>query len=284
MARRDVVFGDETGTGGDSPFVIVAGYIGSPYQWERFDKHWDEALGDRGPFHAREFFSTARWQSSKSRYHDWKPNGHEARTFLNGLLDVIDWHRILPVGAGVGISDFNEQPLEMRRYVTGGILTTNYDNGRITTAITSSGAPSRPPYMAALTMLMRDAMQHARNETVIDFVLDENSDNEALAEEQLARLHSKSMGPETNASDRIGTLTFAKDDHHPGLQAADLYCYVWNAMLTGKATTELLRIAYESLHRKRADLPGLYGDAYERIRKRAGERVMRRVRQAEGEL
>lgn len=272
VTRRDIVYGDESGNDDVSPYMIVAGYIGAPTQWDKFDAEWRAVLGDIPAFHAKEFFPYMQRQQPDSRYYQW--SDEELLAFIGKLLAVIDWHKILPTGAGVNTADFNAQPRYMRQYVTSALFSLEAQNGVIVSKMRGSGAPKRPPYMASLTMLMFDAINHARPDSRIEFYLDENTDNAALANEMFQRLHR--TGPDQappQIAKRVGDLHFAHDEKHPGIQAADLYCYMWNARLSGRTeSTPLLSLANSRVHRKRDDLIAIRAEDYAKINERIIQR------------
>ncbi len=238
MATNLLVFGDETGTHGGARVLIVGGYLGSLRQWKLFDRAWGAALDEEisgSPFHSREFFQVRSWQSSRSPYQGWTPN--RAAIFLDRLIDIIDEREIHPVGGCVYLPDWDAFDDDLRKYLTGAILRTTFEDFKFTREIIGDGAPVRPPYVAALAMMKWQAMQKAKSGTVVNFVLDEKANDEFRAKEMFAQ---------GRAGDRrIGDLSFASDDDHPGLQAADLYCYLWQLHVSDRVPTALQRRALD---------------------------------------
>lgn len=268
VALEDMFYGDETGTGGGtSAFVVIAGYVGSPRQWTRFDAEWTAALNGEGitAFHSKEFFPAAKRQSRKNPYREW--DDAHLSAFLGKLLKVIDERLIVPAGAAVHIDDFNKQPLPFRQFLTGAPLRARYTRESdgaedVSLGLLGTGAPIRPPYLSAFVLMLRDAVRQARPSATVNFVLDENDDNEFLARKVIQRIHSRQDSEERN---RIGTLTYAVDECHPGLQAADLYCYLWNRILSQQRVTQLTEEARRILFKKRDDIPAIYGAGFEKL-------------------
>ena len=91
----------------------------------------------------------------------------------------------------------------------------------------STGAPNRP-YQLGLITLAIDAIQASISDSKVDFILDENSPEEGLAVQTFRYVAEKRVHPDW---ERLGEIRYADSEAEPGLQAADLYNYVWQRYL-----------------------------------------------------
>lgn len=96
-------FFDDSGTHGDSRFVVVAGGVASLRQWDRLSKEWERTIGpwklSRGYFHMADFVS------GYNDYHGWTPLEKCYR--LRALVRIICEHVRVLVGNAVVQGDFN---------------------------------------------------------------------------------------------------------------------------------------------------------------------------------
>lgn len=98
---------DASGHESDSPFVIVAGYVATIYQWKAFEMHWSMTLkeyGISGPFHAAEFMSYPR----RGEFAKWEHGDPIAEKFLMAITLIQQLYPVLSVGCYVKMSEYNE--------------------------------------------------------------------------------------------------------------------------------------------------------------------------------
>lgn len=98
-------FADDSGSGGDSVWSVLAGYVGTVDAWDRFDSPWQDAL-HRHPrieyFKASEAESLrpdGQWAGITERQRDEK---------INSLIDVIGQHARRPVCVRLKQIDYDE--------------------------------------------------------------------------------------------------------------------------------------------------------------------------------
>ncbi len=215
-----LTYADETGTHGDPSHCIVSGFIGSPRQWEGFDASWNAVLADYGvsEFHSKEFFGRRNARdSSKNPFATWDDT--RALSFLRELVEgvLLQW-RLYPVGGAVNVADFMSYTEAERRYFTMGKVQRDGSTAR------SEGAPSRP-YQLALVNMLYEAIRRTPQGTRVHFIMDMNSKEEPLAVQTFREIRERKNPTEWG---RLGEMRYAASEQEPGLQAADLYNYVWH--------------------------------------------------------
>ena len=98
-----VGFFDDSGTHGDSRFVVVAGGVASVRQWERLSSEWERVIE---PWKlSRGYFHTADFVSGYNDYKGWTQA--EKRHRLRLLVGIISKHVRVLVGNAVVRSDFD---------------------------------------------------------------------------------------------------------------------------------------------------------------------------------
>jgi hypothetical protein len=223
------VYADESGIQGDADWCLVTGFIGTPRHWESFDRQWQFALDkfEVPEFHAKDFF--ARKSKAKSRtnyYAGWTQV--RAFDFIDALARAVRFDkRLYPIGGSVHVPSFNSLPYGLRRALTGGIVEKNSKGVR---RWRTTGAPSKP-YFMAFHWLLVEAMRRVQDDSVIDFVFDEQRQFESrgiLTFQEIKEL----IAPVDPRNDRLGAVSYASRKRHVGLQAADLHTHIWYSYLT----------------------------------------------------
>ena len=262
-------YGDETGTQEDAKFCLLVGYVGSPHQWSSFKRLWRRILVEHEvtEFHSIDFFSgAARRERVSSPYHNW--DAAKRKAFLDRLLEVISTHRIMPIGWAVRIEDFYALREDERRFFTGAYLDYRLNARRknldineplltqITRKFKSSGAPSRP-YFVAFNRFLDDAVTAAKAHTTIHIVCDAQNVFEAWAIESFHQSWKQRKGWDRDRNTFDGktleSLTYTDSASEPALQAADLYAYVWGRYLNG-STTPLIKDTIKRLTSRKSYL------------------------------
>ncbi len=77
-------FVDDSGSGGDSPWVVLAGYVGTEEDWTAFDSEWQEVL-DEPPSLA--YFKSSEAESLKGRFSGFTRNQRNVR--IDRFISVI---------------------------------------------------------------------------------------------------------------------------------------------------------------------------------------------------
>ena len=248
-------YGDDSGTHKGSKVCLVLGYIGSHRQWKLFRHDWQDALtalklpaGAKREFHAKDFFDRRRWRSRKSPYHNWTDT--QARDFLRKLLDAIHRRHLEPIGGATNTVDFFAYSKSQRRWITGATLytMTHWHQGEfevIDKLAGHEGSPNRP-YFVVFPGFLVDAMNASKDDSEVHLYFDRQKDVEARAREAFDSF--KRSVPEAAS---LVSLTYAESEDEVGLQAADLYAYVWNRELHGTVRGELLSRAFKVLSKKK---------------------------------
>jgi hypothetical protein len=222
-----LAYADESGTHRKPAprFCVVLGWIGSPRQWQIFDKEWNSVLDDHEvpDFHSSQFFRRRNKQESKSNpYRGW--SSERATGFIDALTDTLKKRRIYPIGRAADVPDFMARAPNERRYYTGAVV--RRSDGGLTTDL--SGSPDKPYHF--LTFQFLDAaLSQAKRENTVHFIFDRNDQESGYATTMFDHIKATYKDPRYQ---RLGDLCFASRIDRPGLQAADLYAHLWHAYLT----------------------------------------------------
>jgi len=234
------VFFDESGIQEGSQSCVVAGYMGSVRQCLLFDEGWRRELGkfDLPEFHAKRFFSR-----HARPFCDWPPT--QRLELLQGLLNVINLHRVTPIGAVIDVLEFQRRTLAERRFFTGGLIA----RGRKRWLTT--GAPSRP-YFLAFQSCIAQALHCAKTGKVVHFVFDQQDTFAPLA---LQVFNEARVLLTADDSKKMGGCVFLSRKEAPPLQAADLLAHCWYAY--GKSGESLSREREYALIKMKGHVHGL---------------------------
>jgi len=96
------LYADESYSHPPAPLVYtIAAYVSESYQWERFEREWDEALTAYGidHFHMKDF-------AAKKGYRDWPEN--KRVKFLRTLQHIIKSNTEKDFSVSVVVEDYNE--------------------------------------------------------------------------------------------------------------------------------------------------------------------------------
>ncbi|MBS1982928.1 MAG: DUF3800 domain-containing protein [Bdellovibrionales bacterium] len=96
-------FVDDSGSGGDSPWVVLAGYVSTVQDWLAFEQDWVCAL-DTDP--RIEYFKHAEAESLKGQFLGFTREARDAK--IDALIKVIQNHVMLSIAARMRISDYND--------------------------------------------------------------------------------------------------------------------------------------------------------------------------------
>lgn len=214
VALRQFVLADESGTHEGSAYCIVAGYRGSPGQWDIFNKNWRGVLEEYGvpEFHSNVFFNRKRiTDPNKNPYFRW--SDQKAGEFLGDLLEVISKRRIYPVGCSVNVRDFGTYSYGERCVLVG------YQPTR------SARKSRRPaPYHLAFRLMLLDAKDRTHPDTALHFILalQEQYQQRALEAFWLTKSYADSLQMR-----QLRGIAFEEPTDCLGLQAADLLARHW---------------------------------------------------------
>jgi len=77
-------FVDDSGSGGDSPWFVLAGYLGTVADWDAFDSEWQEVLCAEPRI---EYFKMKQAERLRDQFEGFTPEQRDAK--INALIDVI---------------------------------------------------------------------------------------------------------------------------------------------------------------------------------------------------
>lgn len=92
---------DESGINPQDAHCVVAGFVGSSRQWQRFEQRWLKA-SEGVTFHGKDFFAQDGNGRRVKTYRGWSDD--RATTYLDALWRVIEQSTLRPVGAVVEVS------------------------------------------------------------------------------------------------------------------------------------------------------------------------------------
>jgi hypothetical protein len=98
-----VAFADDSGSGGDSEFSILAGYSASDITWSSFWPDWQGVL-DLNP--KIEYFKMSEAESLKGQFLGFSPQERTNR--LNQFIDVILAHDLQEASVAIPMKDYRE--------------------------------------------------------------------------------------------------------------------------------------------------------------------------------
>jgi hypothetical protein len=96
-------FVDDSGSGGDSPWVVLAGYVGTVADWEAFDPEWRAVL-DTDP--RIEYFKSSEAESLKEQFSRFSKE--ERNTRIDSLIAVIARRARLAISVRLRQKDYEE--------------------------------------------------------------------------------------------------------------------------------------------------------------------------------
>ncbi len=203
---------DESGIHDGALICVVAGYFGGRGRWKKFEADWKRLLRQfdvpMEEFHAKDLYPAARgWFR-----HHW--NGDHSG-FLGAIGDTIASHpKIAPISVGIVVNDFNQFPLDMRRYFTGATLRTGK-------RVIGTGCPNKP-YFVPFQRLIINVCDYAPvgGKAHFFFGLDRPFYEYAtVLFKQIA--DSPRRGPGFEWKDRLGEPSYPLAKETAQLQAAD---------------------------------------------------------------
>jgi hypothetical protein len=231
MAKR-FAFVDESDWN-DGPVCVHAGWLASDPVWQKFEAAWSRILAKKGlaaeGFHATDFFNRKAFYmqrpNSTNPYKDWDES--EATQFIGDLTGLIATNqangKMFEIGGGVEVKPFREFTLGERRWLTG--ASWDYEKKRFV----GLGLP-KSAYHISLWCLISHAIDRTRKGNTVDFVVDRHDELGARSK----RFYDETRaGPLLKAEDRnkLGLISYYTGfkPKPEGLQAADLYAYLWTS-------------------------------------------------------
>jgi Protein of unknown function (DUF3800) len=98
-------FIDDSGSGGDSPWFVLAGYLGTSDAWDKFDEPWRSVLD--GPPRI-EYFKSSQAESLRPDGQWQGINARERDQRIDSLIEVIGTHAMQPFCVRLQQKDYDE--------------------------------------------------------------------------------------------------------------------------------------------------------------------------------
>lgn len=209
-----LAFIDDSGSGGDSPYYILAGYSAPKATWAAFWPDWQAAL-DVPP--KLEYFKMSEAESFKGAVSDFSPEQRTKR--VNQFIDVIQAHDLQEASVAV--------------------LAQAYQNIFYPVMHKSHASPY---YLAFIGMVsaLAGINQYSGSPKSTDFIFDEQEgmENKALRMYAAVKVHFPDR--------QFGRIAFRSDRQMIALQAADLIA--WQIRRFRSTPGESLRNELRRLH------------------------------------
>lgn len=212
------VYLDESGIHAGASMCVLAGFLGSSRQWERFDAAYVRAVGEDANtpgIHASDYFIRDTSGRRTGAYRGWSED--RAERLLTGLVQAVTSVDVWPIVAALDVAAFNTYTAAERQQLTG----RHHKPG----TPSLSGAPNKPYYLVFQSAVFQAAQRLKRPDLLIDFVFDQQQQFGAYAHELYAYI--KRVGLWGVPSKALGDLTFSSRADALPLQAADLLAYCW---------------------------------------------------------
>ena len=209
-----LAFIDDSGSGGDSPFYILAGYSAPEATWAAFWPDWQAAL-DVAP--KLEYFKMSEAESLKGQFSGFSPEQRTER--VNQFIDVIQAHDLREASIAVSAQAYQDTfyPVMHKSHAS-------------------------PYYLAFIGMVsaLAGINRHSGSPELTDFIFDEQDgmENKALRMYVAVKTHF----PER----QFGRVAFRSDRQMIALQAADLVA--WQIRRFRSTPSEHLRNELQRLH------------------------------------
>lgn len=220
MVLLDAAF-DDSGTHDSADLCVVAGYLGSTTQWQRFENRWRDALltAKIPEFHAEPFFH----RDEGGPYFGMKESTVAA--LLNGLVYAVRSTALQPIAASVRVKDFFRFNEGERRYLTGAFW-----NGRRQTWTGTSGSPNRPFYVPFQWALGATLESIRRPQNKVNFTFDRHHVLHGYARDLYKswQEHGVRYPEMKRLTARMGRFADGVRSEEPALQAADALAFCWH--------------------------------------------------------
>jgi hypothetical protein len=208
-----IAFVDDSGSGGDSPYYVLAGYAASPQVWDSFSEEWKRVL-DLSP--RLEYFKMNEAEGLKGQFDGFTREQRDAR--LNAFIDVVLSHGLFEASLAMQEKDYRD--------ILYPILPGKYAN------------PYYWPFIGMVTALS-GLYRWSGSDEVVDFIFDRQNGQE----KQSLRLYEdfKVQYPLW----RLGEVKFRSEAEFLPLQAADLIAWQTRRFM---CVPEGTRATFKRLH------------------------------------
>jgi hypothetical protein len=206
-------FVDDSGSGGDSPYYVLAGYSADKSTWESFWADWQGVL-DLSP--KLNYFKMSEAESLKGQFLNFTRSDRDAR--LAKFIDVILNHDLFEASVAIKDVDYRE------------VLYPVLDRGH-----------ASPYYCAFIGMAtaLSGRYRHSGSDEIVHFIFD----TQGAMEDKMLRLYDTFRGDFRHW--KLGSVEYRSDKDVLPLQAADLIAWQTRRFL---CSTEGTRDEIKRLH------------------------------------
>lgn len=246
-------YADESGVQQSPAYCVVAGYIASPRAWDAFRQAWKAMLYKYqiDELHAKKFFGR---KAGHGQYAHLAKE--EASALIDDAINIINHHRLNPIGSIIDVEAFDKLTLGERRFLTGALRKGN--------SLWGTGSPNQSFYIP-FKWFVQWALEYTPIGTKVHFVFDQQGQRGGLCLEIFDNM--KRLGF-LKDNGRLGDIIFANSKEKVEIQAADIlshlvYTYVKARSGLGRMNSER-RVAIALLKRKNAAINMFNADALEK--------------------
>lgn len=240
-------FVDDSGSGGDSSYFVLGGFLADFPTWERFSDDWDAVLSAPPSI---EYFKMVEANALNEQFEGWSGRDRDAK--VNALIDVINSHHVFQGTCAIDAEDYKDVVIP----VLGDVLDGKYNDPYLMLFMGIIG------HMAAMEHRWEYAQRNVPIDQIVmfddsgggshtgmppqkvDFVFDTGK---KLTDRAARTIYDESLKKLNVFQDRLGTVDFKDDKVFLPLQAADLAA--WQRRRRLCARREGTRPEYERLHR-----------------------------------
>jgi hypothetical protein len=204
-------FVDDSGSGGDSRYFVLAGYSAAIEEWETFADAWQKQL-DLQP--SIEYFKMREAESLRDQFEGWSPEERNAK--VESMAAVISKHDLWEASVAIPAQDYHD--------ILEPFLPGTFSD----------------PYLICFDCIIA-AFAFRHRDSKIDFVFDNDQKNEREARRlypQIARI--------IKIPGEIGKIDFEDDKEFVPLQAADLIA--WQVRRSLCSSGEAMRPIIKKMH------------------------------------
>jgi len=206
MAVR--AFVDDSGSGGDSRYFVLGGFMADYPTWERFSDAWADALVAPPSI---SYFKMAEANSLNGQFENWSERDRDAK--VNVLIDVINAHELFQGSCSIQCDDYADVVLP----ALGNRWKGQYDDPYIYLFVGIVGHFSAMEHRWEYAqrgvprdqiVIFDDDSGTGAPGSRVDFVFDEGK---KLKDRQARTLYDESLKKADIFQDRIGSVDFRDD-------------------------------------------------------------------------
>jgi hypothetical protein len=243
-------FADDSGSGGDSRFFVLGGFMADLPTWEKFSDDWDEALRTTP---AIDYFKMSEAESLKKQFDrskGWTEQSRDKK--IDVLIDIINAYDLFQGSCEVSVEDYDAT---VGAAIGGKRFKGVYEDPYVylfigVVALFSSMEHRWEHAMRGVAsdalVIFGDGIHTGDDPQPVDFVFDEGK---RLTDRSARTHYEESLKPLDVFRGKLGSVDFRNDNEFMPLQAADLSAWQRRRRLCSQEPT---RRHYERLHSRPA--------------------------------